>query len=31
LPARQWVKALRESAGEQATQTPSAASDTFTI
>jgi len=31
LPARKWLKALRESAGERATHAPSAASDAFTI
>jgi spermidine synthase len=31
LPARQWVKALRESAREQATHTLSGAPDAFTI
>lgn len=31
LPACKWLKALRESAGERAAQTPSAASGTFTI
>jgi len=31
LPARKWLKALRESAGERATHAPTAASDAFTI
>jgi hypothetical protein len=31
LPARKWLKALRESAGERATRAPTASSDAFTI